>query len=95
MFFLSASEIKSLIAQGAQVVDVRSTDEFSRGAAPNSLNLPLHVLPHVAHEHLDKQKPVVVYCMSGGRSAQAKMILHSLGFDQVHNAGSLNNLLNA
>jgi len=95
MFFISGSEIKALIADGAQVVDVRTTEEHSRGAAPGSLNIPLHVLPHVAHEHLDKAKPVLVYCMSGGRSAQAKMILHSLGFNQVHNAGTLNNLLSA
>ncbi len=92
--FIPANELRKLLAQGAQLVDVRSPAEYSRGAAPGAKNIPVQLLPQQAAE-LDRDKPVVVYCMSGGRSAQAQMILRSMGFDQVHNAGGINNVLSA
>jgi len=95
MNIISSVELRSLLAEGAQLVDVRSAEEYSRGAAPGAKNVPLHIIPHVAHEHLDTSKPVILYCMSGGRSAQAQMILRTLGFNTVHNAGGLNNVLSA
>ena len=95
MNILNSTQMKTLLDEGAQLVDVRSAEEYGRGAAPGAKNVPLHIIPHVAHEHLDMAKPVVLYCMSGGRSAQAQMILQSLGFGSVHNAGGLNNVLSA
>jgi len=95
MNILNTTDMKNLLAEGAQLVDVRSAEEYGRGAAPGAKNVPLHIMPHVAHEHLDVDKPVVLYCMSGGRSAQAQMILQSLGFGRVFNAGGLSNVINA
>lgn len=77
---------------GAQLVDVRTPEECAKGVIPGSVNIPLHHI-QVGHETLDKNKPVIVYCMSGRRSAQAQSILQSIGFDNVHNLGTLRKYL--
>jgi phage shock protein E len=78
---------------GAQLVDVRSPEEHAQGTLPGSVNVPLHVIDR-AHMQLDKSKPVIVYCVSGARSAQAQSFLQNMGFDSVHNLGSIRKYLN-
>ncbi|NVD08590.1 rhodanese-like domain-containing protein [Vibrio sp. JPW-9-11-11] len=81
------------IKQGALVVDVRTPQEFQAGHLDNAVNYPLAEL----HQHFDqiaKDQTVVVYCRSGNRSGQAMQYLKAQGFNQVHNAGGLNELLN-
>ena len=56
--------------QGAQLVDVRSPEEHAQSTLPGSVNVPLQIMQN-AHQKLDKSKPVIVYCVSGARSAQA------------------------
>lgn len=77
---------------GAQMVDVRSPQEFARGAIPGSINIPLQVI-NASHQNLDKTKPVIVFCRSGARSAQARSFLQQEGFDDVHNLGSIQKYL--
>ena len=60
---LECPEAREMVAKGAQLVDVRSPQEFAMGAIPGSKNLPLQAI-HLAEEHLDKTKPVIVYCAS-------------------------------
>lgn len=89
MFSLECPEAREMVAKGAQLVDVRSPQEFAMGAIPGSLNVPLQAI-HLAEEHLDKDKPVILYCASGMRSGQALNMLAQMGFDAVHNLGSIN-----
>lgn len=89
---ISSSEAKSLMAQGAQLIDVRSEAEFRQGAAPGARNLPIQKLEATAAD-LDVKKPVIVYCRTGGRSAKAQQLLQGIGFQHVHNAGALHNYL--
>ena len=77
---------------GAQLVDVRTAAEHAGGSLPGSLNLQ-HDRVHTGVEKLDRSKPVIVYCASGARSAHAKSVLESLGFNHVHNLGSINKYL--
>jgi len=86
---LECPEAREMVANGAQLVDVRSPQEFAMGAIPGSKNLPLQAI-HLAEEHLDKTKPVIVYCASGMRSGQALGVLSQMGFNAVHNLGSIN-----
>ena len=92
MSFIDCPEAREMVANGAQLVDVRSPQEFGRGALPGSLNVPLQSI-QTAEQHLDKTKPVIVYCASGMRSEQAKSVLYHMGFDAVHNLGSVNKYL--
>ena len=88
MFYptISCSKARLMIRQGAQLVDVRTPQEYACGALPGAVNLPLQWVAG-AHEHLDQERPVIVYCRSGQRSEMARMILASIGFSNVWNIG--------
>ena len=67
-----------------QLIDVRTEDEFNGGHIKNAKNIS------IASENwnssignLDKTKPVLVYCLSGGRSKKAATELKELGFKEV------------
>ncbi len=66
----------------AQVVDVREPAEYGAGHIPGAINIPLRTLT----QHLDqieRDRPVVLYCSSGYRSAMGVVSLHLLGYDNV------------
>ena len=69
-----------------QIVDVREPDEFSGplGHVPDARLIPLGTLTKSVGE-LSKDKPIVVVCRSGARSAQATVLLGKAGFDRVAN----------
>jgi rhodanese-related sulfurtransferase len=93
--FISGTECRKLVSEkNAQLVDVRSELEYRSGCAPGAVNIPVSIIPHHATAKLDPNKPVVVYCASGGRSSQAQMILKAMGFGEVHNLGGINNFFN-
>lgn len=84
--------ILAKIRAGAAVIDVRSPGEFSDGAYPGARNIPVNALPNRLGDVGPKDKPVVVYCASGGRSAVAQQILKASGFTDVTNAGGLEDM---
>jgi phage shock protein E len=84
--------ILAKIKAGAAVIDVRSPDEFADGAYPGARNIPVSLLPNRLADVGPKDKPVVVYCASGGRSAVAQQILKAQGFADVTNAGGLEDM---
>lgn len=89
MTSLNCDDIRQTLADGATLLDVRNTHEFNSGALPNAKNIPLAILPVVAHEHLDKDNHVLIYCQVGGRAMMAERILASLGFTRVTNIGGI------
>ena len=89
---IPCSEARRLVETGAQLIDVRSPQEHAQGALPGSVNVPLQILQAGLHQ-LDNHRPVIVYCATGMRSAQAACVLGACGFDTVHDLGSWKNLL--
>lgn len=89
------SEISEWAEKGALVVDVRSPGEFSGEHFPGAVNIPLQVLGSRLEELGSKDRPIVLYCHSGGRSARAKSILSGEGFTRVKDAGGFRDLLEA
>lgn len=85
-------DLMSLKAAGAQVVDVRTTAEFAQGHVPQSLNIPLDQVQARLAE-INRDRPVLLCCASGGRSGMAKQILERAGYQQVHNAGPWTRLM--
>ncbi|MEP1094120.1 MAG: rhodanese-like domain-containing protein [Cyclobacteriaceae bacterium] len=83
--------LDELMENGAIIVDVRSKAEFAGGHLTNSINIPLDVLKDRLSE-LDNAKPVITCCASGIRSASAKNILKSNGFNAVKNGGGWSSL---
>ena len=86
---LSCDDIRQTMENGATLLDVRNVDEFNRGALPNAKNIPLAILPVIAHERLDKADKVLIYCHTGGRALMAERILASLGFSDITNIGGV------
>ena len=77
-----------LVNDGAIIVDVRTSGEFSAGHIKGSINIPVNSLAHNLAKLKAKNKPVITCCASGMRSASAKSILQSNGFSDVYNGGS-------
>jgi phage shock protein E len=76
------------IRSGAQLLDVRTPEEFAAGHLPGARNLPYdQVRSRVAELGPDRDARIVVYCRSGRRSGLARDALRELGFRQVLNGG--------
>lgn len=70
----------------AQIIDVRTPQEFASGHIDNALNIDWLGDNFVANaEKLDKTKPVFVYCKTSNRSPQAAKKLEELGFATIYN----------
>jgi rhodanese-related sulfurtransferase len=71
--------------EDALVVDVREADEFSAGHLPEARNIPLAKLAdRISEIEKYKDKPLIVACASGMRSAKGCGELGKLGFTKVY-----------
>ncbi len=71
------------------IVDVRSTEEFSGGAYPGAINIPVDELQHRIGELGSKSREITLYCASGARSGYGQRVLQQFGFTNVKNGGGL------
>src|SRR3954464_2703175 len=68
----------------ATFLDVRELDEFEQGTIPGSVFIPRgHLESKVENQITDRDRPVVVYCAGGTRSAFAAKTLTELGYTDV------------
>lgn len=80
-------DVQFLVGKGSDAVhliDVRTEAEVARGAIGGAIHIPLHLLPLRAHE-IPTDTPVVIYCNSGARSAQACAFMAAKGHENMHN----------
>jgi rhodanese-related sulfurtransferase len=70
------------------LLDVRTAEEFAGGHLPNAVNIPVEDLEARLSE-IPMGQPVVVYCRSGNRSADAANILNRAGYTQVLDLGGI------
>jgi len=89
---MAGSKVKDMIKAGAKIIDVRTKGEFGDEAYPGAINIPLDVLPARLDELGPKDEPIVLYCASGARSAQAARFLKQSGYTEVVNAGGLDDM---
>ena len=80
-------KLEEMIKNGAVVIDVRTREEFQGGHVAGSKNIPLSELEKNIDKIKAMDKPIVLCCASGGRSAQAKSILKSKGLVDCENGG--------
>jgi rhodanese-related sulfurtransferase len=66
----------------APVLDVREPAEYAAGRLPGAVNIPRGVLEFQIGNHpaFQRDADILVYCLSGGRSALAVEALHKLGY---------------
>ncbi len=83
---LDASAFEQRLGEaGMQLIDVRTAEEFSGGHLPSALNFDVRSSDFEQNVNgLDKEKPVLVYCLSGGRSTEAANRLSDMGFKKVY-----------
>lgn len=85
-------DVIDYIKGGALIVDVRSGEEYASGHYANAKNIPVDQVESRLSEFGDKERKIVVYCRSGGRSGRAKGILDANGFKNVVNGGGLSDM---
>lgn len=78
------------IKEGAQIIDVRTPDEFRSGHVKGAVNIPLDRLQGQLAK-IDKSKAVITCCRSGARSGMAADMLKNAGFD-AYNGGPWQNV---
>lgn len=83
----SKIDFKQLVKDGAIIIDVRTPSEFKSGHISGSKNMDLSGLRKNVHSLLPKDQTILIVCASGIRSASAKSILSSHGFENVYNGG--------
>jgi phage shock protein E len=76
------ADLKSLVDEGAFLVDVRSPGEFADGHVKGSVNIPLDRIVTQLGKFKDK-KNIIVFCRSGNRSSMAKNLLEQNGIKNV------------
>lgn len=86
---LSQQEWKERLAkdQNAVIIDVRTSAEIEMGYIPDALHINIMDAGSFMQKtaQLDKSKNYFIYCRAGSRSAQACMIMNSLGFSNTFN----------
>jgi len=101
---IQAADLRRLSTEGnVLIVDVRDAPELSAGGkVRGAVNVSRGMLEFRADPEspyhnpaFDKDKTVVLYCASGGRSALAGKVLQELGYKSVYNAGAFKDLVEA
>lgn len=81
-----AAALQLINHKDAVVLDVREADEVKAGRLLNAKHIPLGKLrERIGELERFRDKPLVVVCRSGSRSATACALLTREGFTQVYN----------
>ena len=76
------------------VVDVRTPGEFTSGAFPDAINIPLDdIMVGKGELGDDLDREIVVYCATGARSAYARQVLSQRGFSNVVDGGGISSMM--
>lgn len=87
IFGNKGKKIKAFVERGAIIIDVRTKQEFNRGAIPGSKNIPLQQIATKASQIKKWDKPIILCCASGMRSGSASGILKSKDIEAMNGGG--------
>lgn len=90
---INAGVTKYKETNGAILLDVRTEEEYHDGHIDGSVNLPLDKISLIENTVTNKNTPLYVYCLSGGRSRQAATHLKKMGYTNIKNIGGINRYL--
>jgi rhodanese-related sulfurtransferase/glyoxylase-like metal-dependent hydrolase (beta-lactamase superfamily II) len=85
---VAAADGAALVDSGALLLDVRESDEWVAGHAPDAAHVPMREIPSRLDE-LPRDRQIVAICRSGGRSRAVTEALGGAGFDAVNLAGGM------
>ena len=94
----SSLDFHQLINDGAKLIDVRTPLEFHNNHIPGAINILSDELAVKLDDHICKEDVIITCCSENSetnttRSHMASSYLRQLGFENVHTAGSFENLL--
>jgi rhodanese-related sulfurtransferase len=86
---VTAQDARTLVADGALLLDVREDDEWESGHAPEATHLPMS---RIAAEvsRLPTDRLIVCVCHVGARSAAVADALNNAGYSATNLAGGMN-----
>jgi phage shock protein E len=85
----STAEIAAAIERGALILDVRMERETRKEGVeliPGALNISLFSLERRL-DSLPRDRPIVTYCVTGGRAGKAAEVLREHGFEALSGGG--------
>ncbi len=83
---IGLEDLKKLQEEGTMIIDVRSPQEYKEEHIDGAISIPEYEIKRKIENIIsDKNKNIVVYCSSGGRSKKAQKQLEKLGYSQVYN----------
>jgi phage shock protein E len=89
LMLIRADAARDWLKKGAKIIDVRSEQEFQERHLPGAINVPLDRLgSEIAGVAPDKAQPLLLHCLSGGRSGIGKTMLRRMGYHKAYNLGS-------
>ena len=86
---LSFANVQADMALGAQLLDVRTPEEFKESYISGASNLPLATIQQGGDLLLPTTTKIYLYCRSGNRSAEAKTLLEKSGYLDVTDLGGM------
>ena len=88
---ISTQELNDLFSKKSDftLLDVRENEEIAIAKIQSSTHIPMGQIVDRIDE-IDKNKPVIVMCHSGGRSARVGVYLAKNGYDATNLAGGIN-----
>ncbi|MEM7059774.1 MAG: rhodanese-like domain-containing protein [Pseudomonadota bacterium] len=94
---IDAARARQLVADGALLLDIRDGVELARtGTAAGAVHVSRGLLEFAAdpespahNPEFRRDRPVVMFCASGGRVFLAGKLLKDMGYEQVYNLGGL------
>ena len=83
---ITIEELRTKVAQGAILIDVRSNQEYREGHIQGAINIPdFEIVNRIQREVPKKKQLIVLYCQYGGRSKAAGVLMKKLGYTNVYN----------
>lgn len=85
------TDFKTLVKNGALIIDVRTPAEYETGHIPGSVNIELSSINFSLNDIKKKNKTIIAVCRSGSRSGMAVTVLTAAGI-QAYNGGPWDSL---
>ena len=80
---ITVHEATTLINEGAQVIDVRESDEFDVGHITGAKNIPNNDIERRSNE-ISSDRPIILTCALGQNSPSAGEKLQEQGFKDIY-----------
>lgn len=86
---LKFETVQADIADGGQLIDVRSRAEYDAGHIKGAVNLDVVAIQAGSMPSVEKSQKLYLYCRSGSRSGQASAILKNAGYLNIVDLGAM------